>query len=94
MAEVGQALIRDGGVMQTHAQAMLDEAARTDDSDLQAQGEQWLRDGKDLVQKGRWLVMDPLEPGNLVTTPADLSRQGAWASLPSDCTHRCLRAMS
>jgi hypothetical protein len=82
MVDSGQALIRDGGVMQTHAQAMLDEAARTSDSDLQAQGERWSQDGKDLVQKGRWLVMDPLAPGNLVTTPADLSRQGAWASLP------------
>jgi hypothetical protein len=82
MVESGQALIRDGGVMQTHAQAMLDEAARTGDSDLQAQGEHWLQDGNDLVQKGSWLLMDPLAPGNLVTTPAELSRLGAWGSLP------------
>jgi hypothetical protein len=68
--------------MQTHAQAMLDEAARTGDSDLQAQGEHWLQDGNDLVQKGSWLLMDPLAPGNLVTTPAELSRLGAWGSLP------------
>jgi hypothetical protein len=82
MAEGGQALIRDGGVMQTHGQAMLDEAGRTGDADLTANGEHWLQDGKDLLQKGRWLLMDPLAPGNLVTSPAELSRQGAWASLP------------
>jgi hypothetical protein len=82
MIDSGQALMRDGGVMQTHGQAMLDRAARTGDSDLQTQGEHWLQDGKDLVQKGSWLLMDPLAPSNLVTAPAELSRQGGWVSLP------------
>src|SRR6266567_300038 len=82
MADAAQALIRDGNVVQAHGQAMLDEAAQTGDADLQYHGQHWLQTGKDMVQRGQWMEMDPLAPGNLVTSPADLSRQGAWGNLP------------
>jgi hypothetical protein len=82
MTDAAQALIGDGNVVQAHGQAMLDEAAQTGDSDLQYHGQHWLQTGQDMVQRGQWMEMDPLAPGNLVTSPADLSRQGAWGSLP------------
>ncbi len=81
MGESAQAMLRDGGAMQVHGQAMLDEAGRTGDADLQVHGEHWLRDGQDLVQRARWMSMDPLAPASLVTPPAELSRQGSWGAL-------------
>ncbi len=82
MGEAAEAMVRDGNVMQAHGQAMLDEAAQTGDADLRYHGQHWLQTGQDMVQRGQWMSMDPLAPGNLVTSPADLSRQGAWGSLP------------
>ena len=82
MAEAAGAMQRDGAVMQAHGQAMLDEAGRTGDADLQSHGQHWRQTGQDMVQRGQWMAMDPLSPGNLVTSAADLSRQGAWGSLP------------
>ena len=82
MTEAAQAMMRDGKLMLTHGQAMLDEAAQTGDADLQYHGQHWLKSGQDMEQRGRWMSMDPLAPGNLVTSPSDLSRQGAWGTLP------------
>ena len=43
MGEAAEAMVRDGNVMQAHAQAMLDEAAQTGDADLQYHGQHWLQ---------------------------------------------------
>ena len=43
MAESGQAMQQAGVLMQGHGQAMLAEGQRTEDQDLIARGEHWLR---------------------------------------------------
>lgn len=82
MQESAQALQRAGQVMQTHGQAMLAEGQRTGDQEQIAHGEHWLRDGQALSQRAEWLAMNPLAPSSLVTSPAELSRQGSWGELP------------
>ncbi len=81
MAEAAQAMLRDGGAMQVHAQVMLDEARRTGDQDLAAHGEHWQRDGLELVQRGQWMAMNPIAPGSLVASPSQLSQEGSWGEL-------------
>jgi hypothetical protein len=81
MTEAGQAMIVAGGTMQSHGQAMVDQGRRTGDQDLVAYGDRWVQDGQQLVQRGQWMIVNPLAPGNLVTAPSQLSRQGAWGDL-------------
>lgn len=76
-AALGQA----GATMQAHAQEMLAQAQQSGDQALADHGQHWQADGQALAQRGQWLAMDPLAPGSLVTSPAELSRQGAWGSL-------------
>ena len=81
MQESARALQADAGVMQAHGQAMVAAGQHTGDQDLIARGEHWLKDGQDLAQRAQWLSMDPTAPANLVTSPAELSRQAGWGSL-------------
>jgi hypothetical protein len=81
MEQSAQALQQAGGVMQAHGQTMLLTGQANDDQDLIEHGEHWLRDGRELVQRGLWLAMDPTSPANLNTSPADLAAQGSWGSL-------------
>lgn len=81
MAESASALAAGGRAMVIHGQAMLAEGQRTGDQDLLAHGEHWVRDGQTLSQRAQWLTMDPLAPGSLVTSPAELSQQGSWGEL-------------
>ncbi len=81
MEQSARALQQAGGVMQGHGQTMLVMGEATGDQDLIAHGEHWLRDGRELVQRGQWLAMDPIAPSSLVTSPAELSAQEAWGSL-------------
>jgi hypothetical protein len=78
MQESAGALLADGGIMQARGQAMLEEGQRVADQNLIAEGQHWLLDGQDLTQRAHWLAMDPVAPANLATSPAELSRQGAW----------------
>lgn len=81
MTEAAQAMLRAGGTMQLHGQAMLDAGGQSGNQDLVTHGEHWLRDGQATEQGGRWMAMDPLAPSSLVTPPAELSRQGNWGAL-------------
>jgi hypothetical protein len=81
MAESAQALQRDGAVMMAHGQAMLAEGQRTGDQDLTARGEHWLQDGRALVQRGQWLLMNPTAPSSLVSSPGELAAEGSWGEL-------------
>jgi hypothetical protein len=82
MEESARALQQAGMTMQRHGQAMIAEGQRTGDDVLVAHGWHWLSDGEALVQRGQWLLMDPLAPSSLVTPPAELSAQDAWGELP------------
>jgi hypothetical protein len=82
MAESAGALQQAGAVMQTHGQTMFEDGQRLNDPDLVARGEHWRADGQVLAQRGQWLSMHPLAPGNLVVSPGELSVQGAWGELP------------
>jgi hypothetical protein len=81
MAESAQAMQQAGNVMQSHAQAMLDEGQRTGDQYLVARGEHWLSDGQAMVRGGQWMAMNPTAPGSLVSSPSELSAQGSWGEL-------------
>jgi hypothetical protein len=82
MAESAGALQQAGLTMQSHGSVMLGEAQRTNNQTLAEQGQHWLADGQGLVQRARWLTMQPLAPSDLVTSPAELSAQGSWGELP------------
>lgn len=81
MADSAAALQQAGAVMQSHGQTMLAEGQRSGDQDLTAHGQHWLNDGLVLAQRGQWLAMNPLAPSSLVSSPAELSRQGNWGEL-------------
>lgn len=81
MTTVAQALHGAGTVMETHGQQMLADGQRTGNQNLAATGQHWLRDGKTLVQQGKWLTMDPTAPVNLHASPAELAQQGNWGQL-------------
>ena len=81
MADSGQAMIRAGTSMLTHAQSMQAQAQATGDVELQALADRWQLDGQDLVRRGQWMAADPIAPNNLLTPPGELSRQGAWGDL-------------
>lgn len=49
--------------------------------DMVGHGEHWQLDGQRAIQGGRWMAMDPLAPGNLISTPAELAASGSWRSL-------------
>ena len=83
MEESASALARDGATMLAHGQWMVSEGQRTSDEDLVAHGEHWRADGEALLHRSQWLRMDPLVPSSLVTSPAELSAQGAWGDLPN-----------
>lgn len=81
MAASGQAMLQAGAAMQAHGQAMLDDGWRTGDRELVGHGEHWLRDGRELAQRGSWMAMDPTAPGSLARAPAELVASGDWARL-------------
>jgi hypothetical protein len=81
MEQSAQALQQAGAAMLAHGQLMLDAGQAAGDQDLVDHGEHWLRDGRELVQRGQWLAMSPTSPVNLNTSPADLAAQGSWGAL-------------
>ncbi|MCC7106394.1 MAG: hypothetical protein IT307_14755 [Chloroflexi bacterium] len=83
MEDSARALEQAGTSMQAHGEAMRAEAERAGDEQLAARGEHWVNDGKELVQRGRWLVVDPIAPSNLLTPPSQLSATRSWGDLLS-----------
>jgi hypothetical protein len=65
MDEAAQAMQQAGAAMQAHGQAMVDQGTKNGDQTLVATGKQWLEDGKQITQGGRWMAMDPTDPSNL-----------------------------
>ena len=70
-----------GATMERHGQQMLDQAEASGDEKLRSHGEHWLSDGQALIERGQWLAMNPTAPGNLNTSPAELSRTGNLTEL-------------
>jgi hypothetical protein len=75
------ALEQAGTAMKRHAVQMLANGRAAGDPELTGHGEHWLADGQALVQRAEWLAMRPTSPGNLIASPAELSRDGSWAEL-------------
>lgn len=81
MEEGALAMQQAGQVMQTHGQAMLDEARSAGDAELEQHGQHWLNDGKTLVENGGWMSANPTAPSSLLTSRDNLQSQGSWSEL-------------
>lgn len=81
MVEAGRGMEAAGRTMELHGTAMIERGRAAGVVDLVAHGEHWKLDGQRAIQGGRWMAMDPLAPGNLVSSPSELGAAGSWASL-------------
>ena len=81
MVEAGRAMEAAGRTMEFHGTAMIEQGRAAGAVDLVAHGEHWKLDGQRAMQGGRWMTMDPLSPGNLVSSPSELGTAGSWGGL-------------
>ena len=81
MADSARAMELAGQTMERHGAAMVEQGRATGAVDMVGHGEHWQLDGQRAVLGGRWMAMDPLAPGSLISTPAELAAAGSWGSL-------------
>ena len=81
MVEAGRAMEEAGRTMERHGTAMIERGRAAGAMDVVAHGEHWKLDGERAIQGGRWMAMDPLAPGSLVSSPSELGMAGSWGSL-------------
>lgn len=81
MADSARAMELAGQTMEHHGAVMVETGRVTGVGDMVGHGEHWQVDGQRAIQGGRWMAMDPLAPGSLVSTPAELAASGSWGSL-------------
>ena len=81
MSDSARAMELAGQTMQRHGANMVQRGHTIGAVDMVDHGEHWQLDGQRAIQGGRWMAMDPLAPGSLVSTPAELAASGSWGSL-------------
>jgi hypothetical protein len=81
MADSARALELAGQTMERHGAVMAERGRTTGAVDMVGHGEHWQLDGRRAIERGRWMAMDPLSPGSLVSTPAELAASDSWGSL-------------
>jgi hypothetical protein len=81
MEESARAMELAGQTMERHGTAMIERGRAIGAADLVGHGEHWKLDGQRATQGGRWMAMNPLAPGSLVSSPTELATAGSWGSL-------------